>query len=297
MKPKIQLITKLEYNDNAVNTFVTTNSNLIISVSSDKSITIFDYFLTIIQKIENAHNGVIFDVVLKDDNNFATCSEDKSIKTWKKSEKDNYIFNKSISDIHENDIHKIDYLEDFSIISGSKDMTIKILNLINNEYQCTLILNNKIPVYSLLYLKEENILISAGTQFTRFWNLSNVLNPFIEDINAFCCGKNALKKLDKDKVIVGGIDKLQIISIKEKKIIKEIDSPFLVWAICVMENKKSFICGGVSLDMAIYSLENYENLGVVKKCHNGYIRGISLLNGEKIISGSEDKITNIYKIQ
>ena len=93
MKPKIQLITKLEYNDNAVNTFVTTNSNLIISVSSDKSITIFDYFLTIIQKIENAHNGVIFDIVLKDDNNFATCSEDKSIKTWKKSEKDNYILN------------------------------------------------------------------------------------------------------------------------------------------------------------------------------------------------------------
>lgn len=96
-------------------------------------------------------------------------------------------------------------------------MTIKILNLINNEYQFTLILNNKSPVYSLLYLKEENILISAGTQFTRFWNLNNVLNPFIEDINAFCCGKNALKKLDKDKVIVGGIDKLQIISIKEKK--------------------------------------------------------------------------------
>ena len=45
------------------------------------------------------------------------------------------------------------------------------------------------------------------------------------------------------------------------------------------------------------ALENYENLGVVKKCHNGYIRGISLLNDEKIISGSEDKITNIYKIQ
>ena len=116
----------------------------------------------------------------------------------------------------------IDYLEDFSIISGSKDITIKILNLINNEYQCTLILNNKSPVYSLLYLKEENILISAGTQFTRFWNLNNVLNPFIEDINAFSCGKNALKKLDKDKVIVGGIDKLQIISIKEKKLLKKL---------------------------------------------------------------------------
>ena len=199
MKPKIQLIRKLEYNDNAVNTFVTTNSNLIISISSDKSITIFDYFLKILQKIENAHNGVIFDIVLKDDNNFATCSEDKSIKTWKKSEKDNYILNKSIDDIHENDIHKIDYLDDFSIISGSKDMTIKILNLINNEYQCTLILNNKSPVYSLLYLKEENILISAGTQFTRFWNLGKILNPFIEDINAFCCGKKSSNNFNKRK--------------------------------------------------------------------------------------------------
>lgn len=83
MKPNIQLITKLQYNDNAVNTFIST-SNIIISVSSDKSITTFDYSYKILQKIKDAHDGVIFDIVLKDENNFATCSADKSIKTWKK---------------------------------------------------------------------------------------------------------------------------------------------------------------------------------------------------------------------
>ena len=159
MKAKLELITMLEYNMDAVNTIMTTSSNIIISVSNDKSIMLFDYNYRIIQKIENAHNGIIFDISLKDDNNFATCSQDKSIKTWRKSLNDKYLIDKVLNNIHENDIHKIEYLKDDTIISGSKDMKIKIWNLINNEYKCTLVLNNNIPIYSLLYSPKENILI------------------------------------------------------------------------------------------------------------------------------------------
>ena len=130
MKPYLQLITTLSYNENAVNTFVTTQSNIIISISSDGSITLFDYFYKIIQKIKEAHGGIIFDISLKDDNNFATCSSDRSIKTWIRIN-NNYVLNRSINNIHKDDIHKIEYLEDNTIISASKDNTIKILNLIN----------------------------------------------------------------------------------------------------------------------------------------------------------------------
>ena len=104
MLKKIQLISCLKANNDAVNTFVTTPSNIIISISSDGSITIFDKFFHIFQKIKKAHNGIIFDISLKDGNNFATCSEDKSIKTWKISENNNYTLNKSINNIHEDDI-------------------------------------------------------------------------------------------------------------------------------------------------------------------------------------------------
>ena len=229
MEVNLSLIIMFKVNKDAVNTFASTSFN-IISISSDKSITIFENKkqFKIIQKIENAHNGTIFDISLKDKNNFATCSEDKSIKTWKKSENNNYILDKSILNIHENDIHKIIFLEDNTIISGSKDGKIKILNLINNEYKCHLTINNFGPIYSLLYFKEENLLISTGTECTSFWNLNSLLNVFIAVINAFCLGKNAFQKLDKERVVVGGREKILILSIKEKKIIKEIERNFLV---------------------------------------------------------------------
>lgn len=296
MKAKLELITMLEYNMDAVNTIMTTSSNIIISVSNDKSIMLFDYNYRIIQKVENAHNGIIFDISLKDDNNFATCSQDKSIKTWRKSLNDKYLIDKVLSNIHDNDIHKIEYLKNDTIISGSKDMKIKIWNLINNEYKCTLVLNNNIPIYSLLYSPKENILISAGTLFTRIWDTSNLINPLISQIDVVCHGKNALQKLDDNRVVFGGRFEIKIISIKEKQVSKKIKSAFLVWAICVIENKQLFICGGVSNDLEIFSSINYENLGLIKNCHNGNLRGISLLNNGKIITGSEDKKTKIWKI-
>ena len=44
MKPKLQLITMLSYNEGSVNTFISPTTNIIISVSDDKSITIFSDF-------------------------------------------------------------------------------------------------------------------------------------------------------------------------------------------------------------------------------------------------------------
>ena len=59
MKPKLQLITMLSYNEGSVNTFISPSKNVIISVSDDKSITIFsDFDYKILQKIENAHDGI-----------------------------------------------------------------------------------------------------------------------------------------------------------------------------------------------------------------------------------------------
>ena len=297
MKPKLQLITMLSYNEGSVNTFVSPNENIIISVSDDGSITIFsDISYKILQKIKNAHNGIIFDISLKDNINFATCSQDRSIKTWTKNENIDYILNKSINNAHKDDIHKIEFLKDNTIISGSKDETIKIFNLVNTNYVCSIILNNNNRIYSLLFIQEKNLLMSAGNKYTIFWNLTNILNPFIAKLEAFCLGKNAFQLLDKNRIVIGGIDNIQIISIDDKIIIKQIETEFLVWAISVVENKNLFICGGVSNDISIYSTQTYENLGIFKECHEGRLRGIYLLKNGKIISGSEDKKTKIWKI-
>ena len=293
---KFSLITKLIVNKDAVNTFEVVSYNEIISVSSDKSITVFDKFFHIFQKIENAHNSTIFDINLKDKNNFATCSGDKSIKTWKKSDDGKYKLNLSINDIHENDIHKIIYLEDDTIISGSKDQKIKILNFNNNEYHCNIIIDQNNQIFSLLYLKEENLLISSGLNYMNFYNILNLLNPLITKIEAYCHGKNSLQKIDDKRIVVGVKKFIQIISIEEKKIIKEIKNDFLVWAICVIREKKIFLCGGTSPDITLINSDSYEKIKFIN-CHSQYIRGISLLKNGKIISGSEDNSTKIWELE
>ena len=60
-------------------------SGNIISVSIDKSINIFDgNNYNILQSIKNAHDRSIYNISIKDENNFATCSEDGCINIWKK---------------------------------------------------------------------------------------------------------------------------------------------------------------------------------------------------------------------
>ena len=291
---KLSLITKLIKNRDVVKTIGVVSYNEIISVSSDKSITVFDKFFHMFQKIENAHNSIIFDISLKDKNNFAICSGDKSIKTWKKSEDGKYKLNISINNIHEDDIHKIIYLEDNTIISGSKDQKIKILNFNNNEYHCNTIIDQNDKIYSLLYL-DENLLISSGLKYMNFYNLQNLSNPLITKIEAYCYGKNSLQKIDDKRIVVGGRDTIQIISIEEKKIIKEIETPFLVWAICVIPEKKLFLCGGTSPVITLINSDNYEKIDFIN-CHSKYIREISLLKNGKIISGSEDNSTKIWEL-
>ena len=43
------------------------------------------------------------------------------------------------------------------------------------NYQCFITLNNNIRVYSLLYIQEKNLLMSAGIEYIIFWNLTNII--------------------------------------------------------------------------------------------------------------------------
>ena len=74
----ISVITSHQNKVNLISEFPSSN---IVSISDDKSIIIYNNKFNILQKINNAHDNIIFDLSIKDENNFATCSADKSIKT------------------------------------------------------------------------------------------------------------------------------------------------------------------------------------------------------------------------
>ena len=274
-------------------------SGNIISISSDKSIKIYDNNFNMIQNILNPKDSNIIYFSIKDENNFATCSLNNKIKTWKKTLiKNEYSFtlNKIINKAHYYLINQIKYCLNGNIISCSEDETIKIWEENNNnEYQCIKIFTHNDFVTSILLLEDKNILISSGNDGTKFWDLNNYEEiDYLNEVN--CFGVNALKRIDNDRIIVGGNDEeiIKIISINERKIIKEIDNEFLCWGICVIEDKRIFLIGGESNDIKIYNSDYYVCIKTINNAHNDYILGINNVNDDKIISYGVDKNLNVW---
>ena len=292
-------INSIESHDEKINYVSYFPSGNIISISNDKSIKIYNPKLEIIQiiKIENS----ISYMSIKDENNFSICF-DKNIQFYIKRETNNeskYLLNQEIRNAHRNYIGKILYSSKGNLFSCSEDKTIKIWekNKNNNQYQNITIISNIFLFASFLLLEKENILIASGMHGTKFYNLP--FFNFLFFIDKTVCGcANTLARINNDKIIIGGGRDclMKIISISEKKIIKQIKNEFWVLGICVIENKEIFLVGGVSKDIRIYRNDNFELIQTIKNAHEQYIIGITQLNNGLIISYSYDHYLKLWDI-
>ena len=272
-------------------------SGNIISCGNGKKIIIYDINFNIIQTIENAHSDDIVDINILDENNFISCSLDKSIKIWIKKKQDqtfNFNLYYSIKDAHQAQINKIIYYSYGKIISCSIDYTIKIWEEYNNNYQLIITLNHSNVVYSILLLKDENILISSGVGETKIWNFNNF--ELIFCLNNTWCARNALKRIDDDHIIIGGDEDgiMKIISLSEKKIIKHIKYDGLCWGICLIHDKNLLIAAGKSNNIKIYNIDDFECIQNINSAHNDNITGIIELKNGEIASFGKDNSIKIW---
>ncbi len=295
---KLSFIKEIKQN-NSTNNIITSMSIFpsgnIISVSTNKVITIYNNNFNILQNIQNSHNDKINYVNIKDENNFVTCSCDKCIKTWIKEE-EKFKLNKIILNAHISQINKVIYFNE-NIISCSNDNTVKLWeeNINNNNYQLNLILNHLKSVCSILLIKENNIFISSGLNGTRFYNLNNF--ELIFEIKETWCGAwNALCKIDNDKIIVQEEQNLllNIISISEKKIINKIKCNYISLGIISIVDK-GIILVGVNTNIIVYNNKNnYKFLQYIENAHDNYIIGFQQLKNGLIASYSFDESIKIW---
>ncbi len=287
---KLKLIDN--YNEHSyISSMANFPSGNLITVSGDSKIKIYNNFLNLIQEIDNAHKKSIQNVSIKDENNFVTCSVDLIIKTWIKRNK--YELNIIIDKAHKQNITNVIYVFN-NLVSCSFDNTIKIWELKNNEYISIKTLTHSNWVSSILFSKEKQILISAGSDGLKFWNYENY-NLICDFKEIKCIGKNNLKKIDDDKIIVARKDEIiNMISIKDKKIIKEIKINITCYCICVIPKINILLFGGEGKDIFIYNLEKFNYINVVKNAHNDDILCISELKYGNIISSSEDNTLKIW---
>ena len=291
---KMKMIESIYTNNNYVYSISIFPSGNIVSVSNDKSIKIYDIHYKLIQKIKNAYLGPINYVDIKDENNFVACSDDKNIKTWIKNKKD-FIINKIIKNAHNDSITKVIYFSNRNLISCSYDKTVKIWEENNKNYQLITILEHFNLIWSILLLNDKNILISSGWNGTTFWNINNFeLIQYFKKVQ--CSSWNSLSRIDNDKIIIGQGKFLKIISLNEKRIIKEIKLIFDCIGICIIKEKKIFLIGGKSRNILIYNYDNYEYIQTIKNVHEDYIIGFIELKNSSIISFSNDNTLKIWSL-
>ena len=267
-----------------------------VTVSVDKSIQIFDINLQKIQCIEEAHDAAIMNVEIKDEDNFVTCSCDESIKTWIKKE-NLFKLNKIIKNAHENNIHQVIYYSNNFLISCSQDDKIKIWEEINNNYQNITTLDTNFGIFSLMLLNDKNILVSSGKNGTNFWNL-NTFEMIMYCKETECIWPNLLCRTDEDIILTESskFNSLKVISISEKKKIKEIKHPTYCYAIYLIKDKGMILVGGQNLSITIYRNDNYECIQTIKQAHNNSIVGFNQLKNGKIISYGLDSYIKIWSL-
>ena len=274
-------------------------SGNIISVSDDETINIYNKnTYELIQKIKNAHLDDIIYIDIKDENNFVTCSYDKTIKTWIKKI-DKFELNYKIEKAHNNDIYCVLYYNE-NLISCSQDNSIKIWEYVNFKYQLLTKIIESNDINSMLLLKDKNILISSGYDGTTFYKIyENGLNiNFICNLKeAFGGCWNGIYRINDNKIIVGGEKYLYIILINEKKIFQEIRINFRCNGICYNENKKILLVGGWGNDILIYKGDNFEFVERFENAHFNYIIGFCKMENNLVLSFSGDWRIIIWSIK
>ena len=152
-------------------------------------------------------------------------------------------------------------------------------------------------MYSILLSKYKNIFISSGEFGTKIYNLNNYECIFeIEDVK--CWNWNSLCFLDENKIIIGGTHGIiKIISLIEKKVVKEINNGFNCWGIGIIDHIGAFITVGEGKNVKIYKKNNYEFIKEINDIHSDDIEGINVLNNNNILTYSWDKKIKIWKFE
>ena len=190
-----------------INSLILLKDKTVASCSNDKTILLYnpsrDY--QCIRKYQR-HRRSVLSICELDDGTIVSCSDDKSI----------CIGSHTIPNAHRDIINQVISLPNNRIASCSADGRIKIWksdppysNIPINE-----ILNNG-DISSILYIKERDLLLAISNDYSLKLISLNTFQYVTIILNVFCCNANGMYQLDRDKVIIGESNKIQIININK----------------------------------------------------------------------------------
>ena len=286
----------------------------IVSAASLKII-VYNHSYKVQFQIKNAHSLCITSLnVLR---NGDLVSSGENIKIWRIN-KDDYQLTHTLNG-HNNSVNRVIELNDGKICSCSSETTIKIWD--NYNYQCVQTLTeHKFPVFFIIELNNFIIstshLYSISPGFLRFsekheteliiWDkttnklIKNIKNNKketnkIDSIRGVIYhGINALSKLTDKSILIGEINKLNILDIETYKM-NTIEDKSIGVILCFKVLRNGLVLFGNNKG-EICSYNPLSNQFIVKlKFHNGEIYYLLENEDNQLVSSSYDRTINVYE--
>ena len=207
------------------------------------------------------------------------------------------IGNYTIPHAHQDFIYAIITLPNNRIASCSSDESIKIWKS-NPPYSDTPIKELKgheYSVFSLLYIKEKDIMISGSVDETiRFWNMSTYqCESVISCLHSY--GVHSIYQIDCDRVIIGGNKTFSIVNINKMIIEKTIKDESLEYFNCFakLKDNKTILCGCSKGLFCFYDMKT-QQYKIENNYHSDDINCLLVLDDNRIISSSSDKTMKVW---
>ena len=160
------------------------------------------------------------------------------------------------------------------------------------------IIKEKNTITSLFILNDLNILISPSIDGTKFWKINEDLKN-IEYIfklkDATCYNPKSIDRINKDKIIIGGLYNLNVISILERKIIKNIQTMNRFNEIKSFEDKGFILVSEWSPKINVFNIKTIQLIRIIDYGHVDNVIGFVKINNDLILSYSKDNTVILWK--
>ena len=213
--------------------------------------------------------------------------------------KNSYKEEMTIENAHQRKVEKVVTLSNNFVAScGSDDIKIWDMSTYAKKEPVKILKGHENGVYSLLYVKEKNFLISVGCYESdlRVWNLDTY-----QCVNVFAgvegSTTNCLYKLDEERVVAGGTDMFHIINISTLKIEEKVDlEEYDVYYLSVFMKLRdgSLLCGTQVGHFIVYNFTT-KKVEVIKTTHLNQINDIKRIDDNSFYTTSCDLKLRLWK--
>ena len=266
--------------------------------SANNTITIVsidEYHNMTFAQVLNEHSQGVEDVSQLKNGKLISCSFDHSIKIWK-CDKLQFSLEHSIENAHDQPIHKVIPLSNERMASCSDDSKIKIWNS-NPPYNLIKILQDNVDnIKSIIQSNNKELLLSTtANNLINIWNLTTYMKETtITDIEHGY--HNSLIQIDDNRLVVGGRDKITVVSLKYYSIIKIIDESHLYYVDTVIYLGNDIVlCGNGEGGLILIDIQSEESK-IVQKAQNSAsdIFGLINIDEGRVMSGSWNRTLTLW---